>query len=202
MNAWRYFWERLFRGVHGKRLFAVDAEAYRALRLAGGAERVGIYGFGAAAHIVAQVVRHQGHRFYAFTRPGDVDSQAFARQLGAAWAGEAGQAPPEALDAAIIFAPAGPLVPAALKQLEKGGRLVCAGIHMSDIPGFPYADLWGERSICSVANLTRQDGMEFLDLAPRIPVRTSVTVFALEEANAALAQLRRGALQGAAVLAM
>jgi propanol-preferring alcohol dehydrogenase len=150
---------------------------YRALRLAGGAERVGIYGFGAAAHIVAQVVRHQGHRFYAFTRPGDVDSQAFARQLGAAWAGEAGQAPPEALDAALIFAPAGPLVPAALKQLEKGGRLVCAGIHMSDIPGFPYADLWGERSIRSVANLTRQDGIEFLDLAPRIPVRTSVTVF-------------------------
>jgi propanol-preferring alcohol dehydrogenase len=133
--------------------------------------------FGAAAHIVAQVVRHQGHRFYAFTRPGDVDSQAFARQLGAAWAGEAGQAPPEALDAALIFAPAGPLVPAALKQLEKGGRLVCAGIHMSDIPGFPYADLWGERSIRSVANLTRQDGIEFLDLAPRIPVRTSVTVF-------------------------
>ena len=175
---------------------------YRALRLAEGADRVGIYGFGAAAHIVAQVVRHQGHRFYAFTRPGDVDSQAFARALGAAWAGEAGQAPPEALDAAIIFAPAGPLVPAALKQLEKGGRLVCAGIHMSDIPGFPYADLWGERSIRSVANLTRQDGLEFLALAPRIPVQTSVTVFPLEEANAALLRLRRGALQGAAVLEM
>jgi propanol-preferring alcohol dehydrogenase len=173
---------------------------YRALRLAGDTERVGIYGFGAAAHIIAQVVRHQGHRFYAFTRPGDTESQAFARQLGASWVGDAGQTPPEPLDSALIFAPAGPLVPAALRHLEKGGRLVCAGIHMSDIPGFPYADLWGERIIRSVANLTRQDGIEFLELAPRIPVRTAVTVFPLEEANTALERLRRGELQGAAVL--
>ncbi|WP_374480373.1 zinc-dependent alcohol dehydrogenase family protein [Zoogloea sp.] len=173
---------------------------YRALRLAGDTERVGIYGFGAAAHIIAQVVRHQGHRFYAFTRPGDVDSQAFARQLGASWVGDASQMPPELLDSALIFAPAGPLVPAALRHLEKGGRLVCAGIHMSDIPGFPYADLWGERIIRSVANLTRQDGLEFLELAPRIPVKTAVTVFPLEEANTALERLRRGELQGAAVL--
>ena len=175
---------------------------YRALRLAGDTERVGIYGFGAAAHIIAQVVRHQGRRFYAFTRPGDTESQAFARQLGASWVGDASQVPPEPLDSALIFAPAGPLVPAALRHLEKGGRLVCAGIHMSDIPGFPYADLWGERIIRSVANLTRQDGIEFLELAPRIPVQTAVTVFPLEEANTALERLRRGELQGAAVLSL
>lgn len=175
---------------------------YRALRLAGDTRRVGIYGFGAAAHIVAQVLRHQGRPFFAFTRPGDVASQAFARQLGAAWVGDAGQTPPEVLESALIFAPAGPLVPAALRHLEKGGVVVCAGIHMSDIPAFPYAVLWGERMIRSVANLTRQDGLDFLDLAPRVPVHTAVTRFALEDANLALDTLRRGALQGAAVLAM
>lgn len=175
---------------------------YRALRLAGAARRVGIYGFGAAAHIVAQVLRHQERPFYAFTRPGDTDSQAFARSLGAVWAGSADQRPPQALDAALIFAPAGPLVPTALRHLEKGGCVVCAGIHMSDIPAFPYADLWGERMIRSVANLTRADGIDFLALAPTIPVHTAVTPFPLARANDALACLRAGALQGAAVLTM
>nr|MBP8267676.1 alcohol dehydrogenase [Zoogloea sp.] len=175
---------------------------YRALRLAGDTHKVGIYGFGAAAHIVAQVLKHQGRPFYAFTRPGDTESQHFARQLGARWVGDASQMPPEHLDAALIFAPAGPLVPAALRHLEKGGCVVCAGIHMSDIPAFPYADLWGERSIRSVANLTRQDGLDFLALAPKVPVHTSVTAFRLEDANEALERLRRGELQGAAVLGM
>ncbi len=175
---------------------------YRALRLAGDTRRVGIYGFGAAAHIVAQVLRHQQRPFYAFTRPGDRASQDFARHLGAAWVGDAGQPPPERLDAALIFAPAGALVPAALRHVDKGGCVVCAGIHMSDIPAFPYADLWGERMIRSVANLTRQDGIDFLDLAPRVPVRTAVTAFRLEDANLALDALRRGELQGAAVLEM
>ncbi len=175
---------------------------YRALRLAGKAERVGIYGFGAAAHIIAQVLRHEGRRFYAFTRPDDRESQDFARRLGADWAGSADQTPPQAIDAALIFAPAGPLVPAALRHTEKGGCVVCAGIHMSDIPSFAYADLWGERMIRSVANLTREDGLGFLALAPTIPIRTTVTPFPLEQANAALARLRAGALQGAAVLTM
>jgi propanol-preferring alcohol dehydrogenase len=175
---------------------------YRALRLAGDTQKVGIYGFGAAAHIIAQVLKHQGRPFYAFTRPGDSASQDFARHLGARWVGDASQQPPEKLDAALIFAPAGPLVPAALGHMEKGGCVVCAGIHMSDIPGFPYADLWGERMIRSVANLTREDGLDFLALAPRIPVRTSVTAFPLEQANEALAALRKGAVQGAAVLAV
>ncbi len=175
---------------------------YRALRLAGDTQKVGIYGFGAAAHIIAQVLKHQGRPFYAFTRPGDSASQDFARRLGARWVGDASQQPPEKLDAALIFAPAGPLVPAALGHMEKGGCVVCAGIHMSDIPGFAYADLWGERMIRSVANLTREDGLDFLALAPRIPVRTSVTAFALEQANEALAALRKGAVQGAAVLAV
>jgi propanol-preferring alcohol dehydrogenase len=175
---------------------------YRALRLAGDSSKVGIYGFGAAAHIIAQVLRHQGRPFFAFTRPGDSASQDFARHLGARWVGDASQQPPEKLDAALIFAPAGPLVPAALGHMEKGGCVVCAGIHMSDIPGFPYADLWGERMIRSVANLTREDGLDFLALAPRIPVRTSVTAFPLEQANEALAALRKGAVQGAAVLAV
>jgi alcohol dehydrogenase, propanol-preferring len=173
---------------------------YRALRLAGDTQKVGIYGFGAAAHIIAQVLKHQGRPFYAFTRPGDSESQDFARSLGARWVGDASQQPPEKLDAALIFAPAGPLVPAALRHMEKGGCVVCAGIHMSDIPGFAYADLWGERLIRSVANLTREDGLDFLALAPRIPVRTSVTAFRLEQANEALAALREGAVQGAAVL--
>ena len=175
---------------------------YRALRLAGDTRRVGLYGFGAAAHIVAQVLRYQARPFYAFTRPDDAESQAFARSLGAEWVGDATQKPPHALDSALIFAPAGALVPAALRHLERGGCVVCAGIHMSDIPAFPYADLWGERSIRSVANLTRQDGLDFLALAPKVPVHTSVTAFRLEEANEALERLRRGELQGAAVLGM
>jgi propanol-preferring alcohol dehydrogenase len=173
---------------------------YRALVLAGAAQHIGIYGFGAAAHIVAQVLRHQGREFYAFTRAGDTTSQDFARSLGAAWAGAADQEPPRKLDGALIFAPAGPLVPAALGHMEKGGCVVCAGIHMSDIPAFPYALLWGERQIRSVANLTRRDGDEFLTLAPQIPVSTEVHRFPLAQANEALDQLRRGAFQGAAVL--
>lgn len=173
---------------------------YRALRLAGNARRVGIYGFGAAAHIIAQVLKFQGREFYAFTRPGDQESQEFARRLGAAWAGGSEQEPPLRLDAALIFAPAGTLVPAALQQLEKGGCVVCAGIHMSDIPAFPYALLWGERQVCSVANLTRRDGIEFLGLAPQVPIRTEVISFPLEQANEALRQLRQGQFQGAAVL--
>jgi propanol-preferring alcohol dehydrogenase len=175
---------------------------FRALMLVGEAQHVGIYGFGAAAHIVAQVLRHQRREFYAFTRPGDQSSQLFARHLGAAWAGAADQMPPRKLDGALIFAPAGPLVPAALGHLEKGGCVVCAGIHMSDIPAFPYALLWGERQIRSVANLTRRDGDEFLALAPTIPVATKVHRFPLANANDALAQLRHGAFQGAAVLVM
>ena len=175
---------------------------YRALRMAGDARRIGIYGFGAAAHIVAQVLKFQGREFHAFTRPGDAASQAFARQLGAAWAGGTDQAAPATLDAALIFAPAGPLVPMALRQVGKGGVVVCAGIHMSEIPAFPYEILWGERSIRSVANLTRRDGLEFLELAPRMPVRTEVIRFPLAQANAALEQLRRGEFQGAAVLTM
>jgi len=175
---------------------------YRALRMAGDARRIGIYGFGAAAHIVAQVLKFQGREFHAFTRPGDAASQAFARQLGAAWAGGTDQAAPATLDAALIFAPAGPLVPMALRQVGKGGVVVCAGIHMSEIPAFPYEILWGERSIRSVANLTRRDGLEFLELAPRVPVRTEVIRFPLAQANEALEQLRRGEFQGAAVLTM
>ncbi len=175
---------------------------YRALRLAGEAERLGLYGFGAAAHIVAQVARYQGRRVFAFTRPGDAQAQAFAAELGAEWAGASGEAPPEPLDAAIIFAPVGALVPEALKALDKGGTVVCAGIHMSDIPAFPYRILWEERVIRSVANLTRADGEEFLDLAPRVPVRTEVEPFPLAEANRALERLRSGQIRGVAVLMM
>jgi len=175
---------------------------YRTLRLAGDPARVGIYGFGAAAHIVAQVARHQGREVHAFTRPGDVEAQAFARELGAAWAGGSDEAPPEPLDAALIFAPVGALVPAALRATRPGGTVVCGGIHMSDIPAFPYEWLWRERSIRSVANLTRRDGEEFLALAPQVPVRTEVVPFALERANEALANLREGRLRGAAVLVM
>ena len=175
---------------------------YRALSMAGDAQRLGIYGFGAAAHIVAQVVRYQKREFYAFTRGGDAESQEFARSLGAAWAGAAEETPPAKLDAALIFAPAGALVPAALRNLEKGGCVICAGIHMSDIPSFPYSILWGERTIRSVANLTRRDGDEFLSLAPKVPVRTAVRPFPLEQANEALAALRRGEFQGAAALVM
>ncbi len=173
---------------------------YRSLRKAGDARRLGLYGFGAAAHIVIQVARHQGREVYAFTRRGDAAAQAFARRLGAVWAGSSEESPPEGLDAAIIFAPVGALVPAALRAVRKGGVVVCGGIHMSDIPSFPYADLWQERSICSVANLTREDGTEFLSLAPRVPVRTETQVFPLDAANEALARLREGSLSGAAVL--
>jgi propanol-preferring alcohol dehydrogenase len=173
---------------------------HRALGMTGGAERLGLYGFGASAHIVTQVARWQGRRVLAFTRADDVGSQAFARELGAEWAGDALGPAPEELDAAIVFAPAGELVPAALRALAKGGTVVCAGIHMTDIPSFPYELLWGERSLRSVANLTRQDGDEFLRLAPAVPVRTEVEPFPLEDANLALDRLRRGDLRGAAVL--
>jgi propanol-preferring alcohol dehydrogenase len=173
---------------------------YRSLTLAGEARRVGLYGFGAAAHIIAQVARHQGREVYAFTRPGDPEGQQFARDLGAVWAGGSDVPPPEELDAAILFAPVGALVPLALRALAKGGVVVCAGIHMSDIPSFPYRLLWGERTVRSVANLTRLDGEEFLALAPRVPVRTTVETFPLAEANEALARLRSGRIHGAAVL--
>ena len=173
---------------------------YRALRLAGDAERIGLYGFGASAHIVAQVARYEGRRVFAFTRAGDEDAQAFARELGAEWAGDALGPAPEELDAALIFAPAGELVPAALAAVAKGGTVVCAGIHMSDIPSFPYDLLWGERVLRSVANLTRRDGEEFMELAPRVPVRTQVEAFPLAAANDALARLRAGEIRGAAVL--
>jgi propanol-preferring alcohol dehydrogenase len=171
---------------------------YRSLRLAGEGERLGLYGFGASAHIVAQVARAQGRRVFAVTRAADTEAQAFARSLGAEWAGAG--APPEELDAAIIFAPAGELVPAALSAVAKGGTVVCAGIHMSDLPTFPYELLWGERVLRSVANLTRRDGDEFLGLAARVPVRTEVRTFALEQANEALAKLRAGDVRGALVL--
>ena len=173
---------------------------YRSLRMTGDAERLGLYGFGAAAHIIAQVALHQGRKVYAFTSPGDREAQQFALKLGATWAGDSTQPPPEELDAAIIFAPVGALVPAALRAIAKGGVVVCAGIHMSDIPSFPYEILWGERTVRSVANLTRRDGEEFLALAPRVPVHTEVVSFPLEEANKALSALRAGEIQGAAVL--
>jgi len=175
---------------------------YRSFVKAGEAPRLGLYGFGAAAHIVAQLARHQGRRVFAFTRPGDVAAQQFAKSLGAVWAGDSNTSPPEELDAAIIFAPVGELVPRALKAVAKGSVVVCGGIHMSDIPAFPYELLWQERTVCSVANLTRRDGAEFLALAPRVPVRTEVRTFPLADANETLAQLRTGRLQGAAVLVM
>jgi propanol-preferring alcohol dehydrogenase len=173
---------------------------YRALLAAGEARRLGIYGFGAAAHIVAQLARWQGREIYAFTKPGDRAGQAFALSLGAVWAGDSDAQPPVELDAAILFAPVGALVPLALHAVAKGGTVVCAGIHMSDIPQFPYALLWGERQLRSVANLTRRDGEEFLALAPQVPVRTQTHAFRLEQANAALASVRDGSLNGAAVL--
>jgi alcohol dehydrogenase, propanol-preferring len=173
---------------------------YRSLRLTGDAERIGLYGFGASAHIVCQVAVAQGRRVYAGTRAGDDETQAFARSLGAAWAGDALAGPPEELDAVIVFAPVGELIPAALHAVRKGGSVICAGIHMSDIPSFPYELLWGERTVRSVANLTRADGEEFLALAPAVPVRTEVETFPLAQANEALERLRSGALRGAAVL--
>ena len=173
---------------------------FRALRMAGAARRLGIYGFGAAAHIVAQVAKHEGREVYAFTRTGDAAAQAFARSLGAVWAGSSDDVPPAPLDGALIFAPAGSLVPAALRATGKGGTVVCGGIHMSDIPGFPYALLWEERVLRSVANLTRADATAFLSLAPSIPVKTHTVTYPLIEANEALADLRAGRLSGAAVL--
>lgn len=175
---------------------------YRALRMAGEVEKVGLYGFGAAAHIITQVACYQKRTVYAFTRPGDDKGQAFAKEFGASWAGGADILPPELLDAAIIFAPVGALVPQALRAVRKGGIVVCAGIHMSDIPSFPYDLLWGERTICSVANLTRQDGIDFFQIAPKIPIRTEVETFTLEQATEALERLRNGQIQGAAVLVM
>lgn len=173
---------------------------YRSYRMIENAQRIGFYGFGAAAHILIQVANFQNRQVYAFTRSGDSQGQEFARNLGAVWAGSSEELPPEALDAAIIFAPVGKLVPAALKAVVKGGIVVCAGIHMSEIPSFPYEILWGERMIRSVANLTRKDGEEFLALAPQIPIQTEVTTFALTEANEALTALRNGQIQGSAVL--
>jgi propanol-preferring alcohol dehydrogenase len=175
---------------------------YRALRLVGDAERIGLYGFGASAHILCQVAVHQGRRVFVFTREGDGERQEFARGLGAEWAGASGETPPEELDGAIVFAPVGALLPAALRVSAKGARVVSAGIHMSEIPAFPYEILWGERTLGSVANLTRRDGEEFLDLAPRVPVRTEVEVHPLEAANEALDSIRTGSLRGAAVLSI
>ena len=173
---------------------------YRSYRRTGDAKRLGIYGFGNAAHLIAQVALYEKKEIYAFTRPGDVAGEKEARSLGAVWAGGSDEAPPKKLDGALIYAPVGPLVPVALKNLAKGGVIVCGGIHMSDIPSFPYVDLWQERVITSVANLTRRDGEEFLDIAPRVPVKTKVEIFPLEEANAALAKFRASKLNGNAVL--
>jgi propanol-preferring alcohol dehydrogenase len=173
---------------------------YRALRLVGDAERIGFYGFGASAHILCQVAAHQGRRVFAFTREGDEEGQAFARELGAEWAGSSEEAPPEEIDGAIVFAPVGSLMITALRASAKGARIISAGIHMSDIPGFPYEQLWGERVLGSVANLTRQDGEEFMALVQRVPVRTEVELHSLEDANEALASIRSGSLKGAAVL--
>jgi propanol-preferring alcohol dehydrogenase len=189
-----------FDDVAAAPLLCAGLIGYRSLCKTGDARRLGIYGFGAAAHIVSQIARYQGREVFAFTRPGDAAAQDFARKLGAKWAGESGESPPEKLDAAIIFAPVGSLVPIALRAVSKGGCVVCGGIHMSDIPSFPYRDLWEERVLCSVANLTRKDGEEFLEIAPRVPVRTETVTFPLHRANEALAKLRSGRLTGAAVL--
>ncbi len=173
---------------------------FRSLRMAGEARRLGLYGFGAAAHIIAQVARYQGREIYAFTRPGDREGQDFALRLGAAWAGDSDVLPPEELDAAILFAPVGALLPLSLRAVRRGGIVVCAGIHMSEIPAFPYDLLWGERVVRSVANLTRQDGEEFLEIAPQVPVKSQIEVFPLAQANEALERLRSGQIEGAAVL--
>src|SRR5690349_3453695 len=189
-----------FDNVAAAPLLCAGLIGYRTLRLAGEAERVGVYGFGAAAHIVAQVIVHQARRLFAFTRPGDVAGQDFARSLGAEWTGGSDELPPAPLDAALIFAPVGALLPAALAATAKGGTVVCGGIHMSDIPAFPYRLLWGERSLCSVANLTRRDGDDFLDIAQKANVRTTVERFPLADAHLALNRLRHGLIEGAAVL--
>jgi propanol-preferring alcohol dehydrogenase len=189
-----------YEDLHAAPLLCAGLIGYRALRLAGDAQRVGLYGFGDSAHIIAQVARYQGRRVFAFTSPGDTKKQEFARRLGAEWAGDSLTPPPEPLDAALIFAPVGPLVPAALKALDRGGVVVCAGIHMSDIPSFSYDLLWMERQIRSVANLTRRDGEELLQIAPKVPVRTEVHPYALADANTALDDLAHGRFEGAAVL--
>jgi alcohol dehydrogenase, propanol-preferring len=189
-----------YSGPEAAPLLCAGLIGYRALRLAGDGERLGLYGFGSSAHLIAQVGVHEGRTVFAFTRPGDERGQASARELGAAWAGGSDEAPPEELDAAIIFAPVGELVPVALRAVAKGGTVVCAGIHMTDIPRFPYEILWGERVLRSVANLTRRDGEEFLALAPRVPVQAEIETFALAEANEALDRFRSGGLGGTAVL--
>jgi alcohol dehydrogenase, propanol-preferring len=189
-----------YNDVNVSPLLCAGMLGYRSYRKTGDAHRLGIYGFGNAAHLIAQVALYQRRKVFAFTRPGDKAGQESARSLGVVWAGGSDEMPPEKLDAAIIFAPVGALVPAALRALAKGGIVVCGGIHMSDIPSFPYADLWGERVICSVANLTRRDGEEFLEIAPRVPVRTKTEMFPLEEANTALEKFRSGQLNGTAVL--
>ncbi|HYL08940.1 MAG TPA: zinc-dependent alcohol dehydrogenase family protein [Candidatus Udaeobacter sp.] len=189
-----------YEDLHVAPLLCAGLIGYRSLRLAGEAERLGIFGFGAAAHIVTQVAVHLGQRVFAFTKPGDTEAQEFARAMGASWAGSTDEKPPEELDAAIIFAPAGELVPIALRDVRKGGVVVCGGIHMTDIPSFPYSVLWGERELRSVANLTHQDGIDFLKLAPRIPIHTEVEIHPLAEANEALSRLRAGDVRGAAVL--
>lgn len=186
--------------AHAAPLLCAGLIGYRAYCAAGEGANLGLYGFGAAAHLLAQVAHAEGRRVFALTRPGDLDAQRFARELGAAWAGGSDETPPEPLDAAIIFAPVGALVPAALAAVRKGGRVVCAGIHMSDIPAFSYSLLWGERTVCSVANLTREDGREFMRVAARVDLRPAIEPFALEDANEALGRLRRGELRGAAVL--
>lgn len=186
--------------AHAAPLLCAGLIGYRSYRMAGDAQTIGLYGFGASAHIIAQIAVHQGRTVHTFTKPGDSAGQEFARNLGSAWAGGSDEAPPSEMDAAIIFAPVGALVPAALKQVLKGGTVVCAGIHMSDIPAFPYEIMWGERVVRSVANLTRQDGEELLRIARRVPVKTHVEVFQLDQANEALAALREGRLVGAAVL--
>jgi alcohol dehydrogenase, propanol-preferring len=189
-----------YRDVEAAPLLCAGLIGYRALVMAGDARRLGLFGFGAAAHIIAQVARWQGRSVFAFTSPGDAEAQRFARELGAAWAGGSDEGPPEMLDAAIIFAPVGALVPVALRAVERGGIVVCAGIHMSPIPGFSYDILWGERVLRSVANLTRRDGEDFLALAPKVPVKTRTVPYRLEDANQALDDLRAGRLTGAAVL--
>ncbi len=189
-----------FDDAHAAPLLCAGLIGHRAHRMAGEAETIGVYGFGAAAHIMAQVARHLGQRVFAFTRPGDAVAQEFAASLGAEWVGDSDRPAPEPLDSAVIFAPVGPLVPAALRAVRKGGTVVCAGIHMSDIPSFPYSILWGERVVRSVANLTRADGDEFLDIAAKVPVETTVEAVPLEDANEALDRLREGRLTGAAVL--
>jgi propanol-preferring alcohol dehydrogenase len=189
-----------FNDIEAAPLLCAGLIGYRSYRMAGNAPVLGLYGFGAAAHILAQIAAWQGRKVYAFTRTGDVGGQAFARSLGCAWAGSSEDSPPEELDAAIIFAPVGALVPRALRAVKKGGRVVCAGIHMSEIPGFPYADLWEERSIHSIANLTRQDGREFFELAAQLALRTHAIAMRLDQANEALALLRGGEVEGALVL--